>query len=90
MFYLEICDPPELPQRPQRTSSLRLVERTDLETVRRVTLEIGAPYQWPSLGWTPRRWVDYLARDDLRHWTAELAREQSAWCPCASRQTRLR
>lgn len=76
LFYLEMRHPSDLPQRPQRASSLRLVERTDLETVRRVTLAIGAPYQWPSTAWNDENWVDYLARDDLRHWTAELEGDQ--------------
>ena len=76
LFYLEMREPSDLPQRPQSASSLQLVERTDLETVRRVTLAIGAPYEWPSLGWPTSRWTDYLARDDLRHWTVELDGEQ--------------
>lgn len=76
LFYLEMRDPSDLTQRPHSASSLQLVERTDLETVRRVTLAIGAPYDWPSLGWPTSRWIDYLAREDLRHWTAELDGEQ--------------
>lgn len=76
LFYLEMRDPHDVPQRPQRALSLRLVERTDLDTVRRMTVAIGAPYQWPSLGWTTSRWVEYVAGDDLRRWTAEFAGEQ--------------
>lgn len=76
LFYLEMLDRDHLPQLAQTAPALRLVERTDLETVRRVTLAIGAPYQWPSTTWNDENLVDYLARDDLRHWTAELEGDQ--------------
>ena len=74
LFYLEMRDRRNLPESAH--APLQLVERADLETVRRVTLAIGAPYQWPSLAWDDERWSDYLARDDLRHWTAELEGDQ--------------
>lgn len=73
MFYLELRDRPDPGQASRPPSGLRLVERTDLETVRRLTLTIGTPYRWPSLEWDRKRWDEYLARSDVRHWTAELA-----------------
>lgn len=76
LFYLEMLARADLAPLAQTAPPLRLVERTDLETVRRVILAIGAPYQWPSTAWSDENWVDYLARDDLRHWTAELEGEQ--------------
>lgn len=74
LFYMEMRDPRNLPDSAH--SPLQLVERTDLETIRRVTLAIGNPYHWPSSTWEDERWSDYLAHDDLRHWTAELEGDQ--------------
>lgn len=47
LFYLEMRDRRNLPE--SAPEPLQLVERTDLETVRRVTLAIAAPYQWSSV-----------------------------------------
>lgn len=71
LFYLEMRERAHL-QPSHVASSLRLVERAAAQLVRRLTLAIGADYQWPSLGWNEQRWADYLNQDDLRHWTAEL------------------
>lgn len=69
MYHLRMSSPQAL--KPARIPpDLALQEAATPELVRRLTLEIGRPYDWPSSRWGEDRWSSYLARDDLRHWVA--------------------
>jgi GNAT superfamily N-acetyltransferase len=48
-----------------------LLEPTwDWEIIRDLTLEIGAPYAWPSQQWSDSQWQLYTETEDLQHWIA--------------------
>jgi GNAT superfamily N-acetyltransferase len=70
LYYLQMRTPTALQPPKRMPLDLVLQETTSPELVRRLTLEIGTPYDWPSSRWDDARWSSYLSRDDLRHWLA--------------------
>jgi GNAT superfamily N-acetyltransferase len=54
----------------RRETDLGVVEEHDPECIRRTTLAIGSPLDWPTQHWDDQQWDAYLQRDDLHHWVA--------------------
>jgi GNAT superfamily N-acetyltransferase len=68
LHYLEMRAPSQLRPSLQAVPDVR--ECRDPSVVRGTTLAVGAPYGWPSQRWDDSTWAAYLARSDIRHWTA--------------------
>ena len=67
--YLEMLSPSDL-RGSTRTSFPVTLSELDRQSpeVRRITLRVGRPYNWPSQSWTDDEWHHYLTRPYLRHW----------------------
>jgi RimJ/RimL family protein N-acetyltransferase len=66
--FLEMTSPDEL--RPGREVPDVYLEPVapDDPLVRQTILRVGAPYLWPSLGWTDETWADWLASPRRMRW----------------------
>jgi GNAT superfamily N-acetyltransferase len=71
LTYLQMISHDDLRPAPKPLVVLEVqeVDRSSL-LIRRTTVDIGRPHQWPSQGWDDRQWQTYLRRPHLRHWVA--------------------
>jgi len=69
--YLQMLSPDSLRPAPRSQAALE-VQEVDRSSplIRRTTVGIGRPHQWPSQSWDDQQWQAYLRRPHLRHWVA--------------------
>jgi GNAT superfamily N-acetyltransferase len=75
--YLEMTSPAELrPGRPpQRKMRLREIGLEHAPEIREIHDRLAAPHGWPSLAWSPEKWLEHLTRPGVRIWIAEVGGE---------------
>jgi hypothetical protein len=82
LTYLQMISPDELRPALRSRAALEVqeVDRTS-PLIRRTTVGIGRPHQWPSQGWGDQQWQTYLKRPHLRHWVAFIEAHQQGCSP---------
>ncbi len=78
--YLQMTSRDQLrPGRPAAGVTLERLARGSA-LIRPTVTRIGAPYGWPSAGWSDDRWTAWLAEPTLRQWLVRRAGEVAGLC----------